>query len=88
MLFHRAETFNHIVATTSLGGVGNKNEEMVRMFISDAIELTRTFGHLDDSDRSSIATMSEFDSGNHDNSILLHVILANMSFLLSYPEEG
>ena len=86
MLFHRAETFNHIVATTSLGGVDN--EEMARMFISDAIELTRTFGHLDDSDRSSISTMSEFDPGNHDNSILLHVILANMSFLLSYPEEG
>ena len=67
MLFHRAETFNHIVATTSLGGVGNKSDELARMFISDAIELTRNLG-LDDSDRSSMASsMSEFDSGNYGN---------------------
>ena len=65
MLFHRAETFNHIVSTTSFGGVGNKSEEMARMFISEAMELTRNLGHLDDSDRSSVySAFSEFDSGN------------------------
>ena len=65
MLFHRAETFNHIVSTTSFGGVGNKSDEMTRMFVNEAMELTRNLGHLDDSDRSSMySAFSEFDSGN------------------------
>ncbi len=65
MLFHRAETFNHIVATTSLGGVGSRNDEMARMFVSDAMELTRNLGHLDSSsERSSIVSgITEFDPG-------------------------
>ena len=79
MLFHRAETFNHIVSTTSFGGVGNKSEEMARMFISEAMELTRNLGHLDDSDRSSVySAFSEFDSGNL-HELILHKLIFQQS---------
>ena len=79
MLFHRAETFNHIVSTTSFGGVGNKSEEIARMFISEAMELTRNLGHLDDSDRSSVySAFSEFDSGNL-HELILHKLIFQQS---------
>ena len=85
MLFHRAETFNHIVSTTSFGGVGNKGEEMSRMFISEAMELTRNLGHLDDSDRSSIySTYSEFDSGKLYSSSNRHSITKGFTLLQRY----
>ncbi len=75
MALHRAETFLHIVATTHMGGLGDKRDEMARAFITDAMELTRNLARPHDNDDATSVTSSIMDLESGQNNAHIYTVV-------------